>query len=156
MATQAPVFLEGGNYISSTANYQGFLLGPGIGSHGSTGCSMSKGALIFHTDESDYTLSATGSDQAWCNLNNSSAFQVDKNDRIFFKGTAIAPSTPIDYLLGINALTGQAIKTRSVSKPGMPTATADPSGEEGEIRHDDNFIALKTTSGWKRAGLSNF
>ena len=34
-----------------------------------------------------------------------------------------------------------------------PTANADP-GDTGEIRYDDNYLYIKTASGWKRTALS--
>lgn len=38
----------------------------------------------------------------------------------------------------------------------MPTSSADPSGQQGEIRADDNYIYFKTSTGWKRASLTTF
>jgi len=39
------------------------------------------------------------------------------------------------------------------STAAAPTANADP-GDTGEIRYDDNYLYIKTASGWKRTALS--
>jgi len=40
--------------------------------------------------------------------------------------------------------------------PYTPTSSADPNGNVGDIAWDDNYIYVKTSSGWKRAALSSF
>jgi hypothetical protein len=37
-----------------------------------------------------------------------------------------------------------------------PANTLTPTGNVGEVAWDDNFIYIKTSAGWKRAGLSTF
>ena len=37
-----------------------------------------------------------------------------------------------------------------------PTSTSDTHGAEGDISWDDNYIYIKTSSGWKRSSLSTF
>ena len=37
-----------------------------------------------------------------------------------------------------------------------PTGTADSTGNEGDITYDDDFIYVKTSTGWQRAALSTF
>lgn len=37
-----------------------------------------------------------------------------------------------------------------------PASSTDPSGENGEIRYDGNFIYIKTGNVWKRSALSTF
>ena len=37
-----------------------------------------------------------------------------------------------------------------------PTSTSDTNGNVGDIAWDDNYIYVKTSSGWKRAALSTF
>lgn len=48
-----------------------------------------------------------------------------------------------------NTLTGKIEATTDSA----PTANTDP-GNTGEIRYDDNFIYIKTASGWKKAALN--
>ena len=37
-----------------------------------------------------------------------------------------------------------------------PTSTSDTNGAEGDVSWDDNYIYIKTSSGWKRSALSTF
>lgn len=37
-----------------------------------------------------------------------------------------------------------------------PTSSADTTGVQGQLTLDDNYIYVKTTTGWKRAALSSF
>jgi hypothetical protein len=37
-----------------------------------------------------------------------------------------------------------------------PTSSADTNGTTGDIAKDDNYIYLKTSTGWKRAALTTF
>lgn len=37
-----------------------------------------------------------------------------------------------------------------------PTSTSDTNGAEGDVSWDDNYIYIKTSSGWKRSTLSTF
>jgi hypothetical protein len=40
--------------------------------------------------------------------------------------------------------------------PYTPTSSTDPNGNVGDIAWDDNYIYVKTSTGWKRAALSTF
>jgi hypothetical protein len=40
--------------------------------------------------------------------------------------------------------------------PFTPASTGDQSGDAGQIAYDENFIYVKTASGWKRSALSTF
>ena len=48
-------------------------------------------------------------------------------------------------------ITGRLVVTQRI-----PTGTADPQGQVGEITSDDSFVYVKTTAGWKRAALSTW
>ena len=37
-----------------------------------------------------------------------------------------------------------------------PSSTADPAGDQGDVAYDDNYIYVKTSTGWKRAALLTF
>jgi hypothetical protein len=37
-----------------------------------------------------------------------------------------------------------------------PTSSADTNGNTGDFSWDDNYLYVKTTSGWKRTTLSTF
>jgi hypothetical protein len=37
-----------------------------------------------------------------------------------------------------------------------PTSSTDTNGAEGDVSWDDNYIYIKTSSGWKRSALSTF
>lgn len=37
-----------------------------------------------------------------------------------------------------------------------PTSSSDPNGAEGDVSWDDNYMYIKTSSGWKRSALSTF
>ena len=37
-----------------------------------------------------------------------------------------------------------------------PTSSLDSKGKVGEIVRDDNYIYIKTSSGWKRSNLETF
>ena len=50
-------------------------------------------------------------------------------------------------------LNGKAKATIVAETATAPTANADP-GDTGEIRYDDNYLYIKTASGWKRTALS--
>lgn len=50
-------------------------------------------------------------------------------------------------------LSGKANATIVAATATPPTANADP-GDTGEIRYDDNYLYIKTASGWKRTALS--
>ena len=50
-------------------------------------------------------------------------------------------------------LSGKANGTIVATAGTAPTANADP-GDTGEIRYDDNYLYIKTASGWKRTALS--
>jgi len=50
-------------------------------------------------------------------------------------------------------LNGKAKATIVAATATAPTANADP-GDTGEIRYDDNYLYIKTASGWKRTALS--
>jgi hypothetical protein len=43
-----------------------------------------------------------------------------------------------------------------LASPYTPTSSADANGGTGTIAWDDNFIYIKTSSGWKRAAISTF
>jgi len=49
-------------------------------------------------------------------------------------------------------LSGKANATIVATTATPPTANADP-GDTGEIRYDDNYLYIKTASGWKRTAL---
>lgn len=66
------------------------------------------------------------------------------NDRV-----GIGTPTPTDKL-DVNSDT---IRLRTAK---TPTSTSDASGNLGSIAWDDNYIYVKTSAGWKRAGLSTF
>ena len=40
--------------------------------------------------------------------------------------------------------------------PYTPTSSADPNGNVGDIAWDNNYIYVKTSTGWKRAALTSF
>lgn len=63
---------------------------------------------------------------------------------------AFTPSSQID----VEGATGyQQLRLRT---PYTPTSSADANGEVGDISWDDNYIYVKTPSGWRRATLSAF
>ena len=49
-------------------------------------------------------------------------------------------------------LSGKANATIVATTATPPTANSDP-GDTGEIRYDDNYLYIKTASGWKRTAL---
>ena len=65
-----------------------------------------------------------------------------------FDGASLAERFRVTY-------TGATVTgTLTLATPGTaPTANNDP-GSQGEIRYDDNYLYIKTASGWKRANLS--
>jgi hypothetical protein len=157
ISTQGQVFIGGGNYISENALYRGFVQGVNIGVAGSGGSNMLFGGIIYHTDNTGMRFSIAGSsDINGCNLNATSAIQVDKDDRVYVRGTANAAAAAGDFLLSIDAATGKAAKTRSVSKMYTPTSSADAAGEVGQITYDNNFMYIRLATGWQRTALNTF
>jgi hypothetical protein len=49
---------------------------------------------------------------------------------------------------------GDALLRLRVSK--TPTSSADPSGSVGSFAWDDNYVYVKTSTGWKRSSLTTF
>jgi hypothetical protein len=157
ISTQDAVYSGGGNYISGKSLYRGFVQGVNIGVAGSGGSNMVRGVVIFHTDNTGMRFSISGSGQLeGCNLNATSAMQVDSADRVYFRGTSNAAPAAGDYMLAINGATGKATKTRSVTVEYTPSGSADTNGEEGQITYDDNFMYIKAGGGWRRAALNTF
>ena len=65
-----------------------------------------------------------------------------------FDGATLAERFRVTYTGA--KVTGELV----LATPGTaPTANNDP-GSQGEIRYDDNYLYIKTASGWKRANLS--
>jgi hypothetical protein len=54
-------------------------------------------------------------------------------------------------------VTNNDFKPQSLTIPYFtPTSTIDVSGNEGNITRDDEFLYIKTSTGWKRTNLENF
>ena len=63
-------------------------------------------------------------------------------------------STDAGAKLQIDAPAGHA--ALQIRQSYTPTSSADPAGSVGTWAWDDNYIYIKTSSGWKRAALSTF
>ena len=56
-----------------------------------------------------------------------------------------------------NFVTNNDFKPQALTIPlYTPTSSNDTTGSEGNITRDDNFLYIKTSSGWKRTNLENF
>lgn len=73
---------------------------------------------------------------------------VDANDNVGI-GTTV-PTAKLD----INGSTGY--NQLRIRTPYTPTSSADANGNVGDIAWDDNYIYVKTSTGWKRVPLSSW
>lgn len=56
-----------------------------------------------------------------------------------------------------NFVTNNDFKPNALTIPFYtPSSTNDVNGNEGNITRDDNFLYVKTSTGWKRTNLENF
>lgn len=78
----------------------------------------------------------------------SDLFEIENNGNIGVATTS--PTAKLD----INGSTGyDQLRIRT---PYTPTGTGDTNGNTGDISWDDNYLYIKTASGWKRAALTTF
>ena len=56
-----------------------------------------------------------------------------------------------------NFVTNNDFKPQALTIPlYTPTSSNDTVGSEGNITRDDNYMYVKTSTGWKRTNLENF
>jgi hypothetical protein len=84
--------------------------------------------------------------QARSNPNNPYHLALQPNGGSVGVGTT-APAA----LLDLDGPSGDALLRLRVSK--TPTGSADPSGSVGSFAWDDNYVYVKTNTGWRRAAL---
>lgn len=88
--------------------------------------------------------------------NNHLSLRTNNADRLFISNSGDigvntdSPTAKLD----VNGETGyNQLRLRT---PYTPTSSSDPNGNIGDIAWDDNYIYVKTSTGWKRALLSEF
>jgi len=91
------------------------------------------------TQQSDPLIFATS---------NAERMRIDPLGRVAIGTTAPTARLHVVGATGYNQLRLQT--------PYTPTSSADPNGQVGDIAWDDNYIYVKTSTGWKRAALSAF
>jgi hypothetical protein len=80
--------------------------------------------------------------------NNAERMRIAPNGNVGIGTTAPTAKLHIAGATGYNQLRLQT--------PYTPTSSNDPNGNVGDICWDDNYIYVKTSTGWKRAPLSAF
>lgn len=79
--------------------------------------------------------------------NNVNRIQISNTGNVGINTTPTA-------MLDVNGATGfDQLRLRQAF---TPTSTADASGNVGDVSWDDNFIYIKTSTGWKRSALTTF
>ena len=149
-------------YFNNTAAYNGFGIqgmGPtrgvvgiatnpnGNGVHGET-AENGSGAGVF-----GYNKSASGK-AIWAKQDSTGyAIYSGRGKNYFADNLGIKVLDPT-ALFDVNSVTGyNQVRMRASF---TPTSTGDTRGEVGEIAWDDNYIYVKTSTGWKRAALSTW
>ena len=167
--TSKPTTLSGYGITDAGTSAQGIL----ADSSAQPGANIS----IFNNDSGYITLAQVQNGELTVDVNNSgdlqgSVFGSDSTvlvdgilSAINLDGTVRGDVVPNvnqhdTWDLGTNAVrfkdayfAGNVIGTIVAATATPPTANSDP-GSTGEIRYDDNYLYIKTASGWKRTALS--
>jgi hypothetical protein len=90
------------------------------------------------------------------NADSNATYTLSGGRRFHVKGNGtvgIGTSTPASQLdiLGSKGYSQLRLRT-----PYTPTSSSDPNGNVGDISWDENYIYIRTSSGWKRSSLGTF
>lgn len=77
-------------------------------------------------------------------------------DRWYIKGETGRLSNNLNPTSQIDVLTPNGYSQLRLRTSYTPTSTTDTNGETGDVAWDDNYIYIKTVTGWKRTPLSTF
>jgi hypothetical protein len=110
------------------------------------------------TDNDGFRVGINGSGYAFIINEENTPLQFSTNDQtratIAADGKVGIATTSPTAALDVNGSTGyNQVRMRTSY---TPTTTTDPNGSVGDMAWDDNFIYIKTSTGWKRAALTVF
>lgn len=118
----------------------------------------SSGSTIFSKDEVIINSQTVASEDNNIELNYNGTVDSALNGGIFVN-KGIDDTTNSEFMINSDGdwVTNNYIKPFGLFVPEYtPTSSLDSKGKVGEIVRDDNYIYIKTSSGWKRSNLETF